>query len=185
MNKFPVLISLILSSIAFAETKKELLNFKKEKDIEMAIVDDGVMGGLSKGSMKRSEDGSLLFSGNLSLENNGGFSSLRINVEKWDLSKWKGLELRVKGDGRTFNLRLTTDERFRRSPVSFQAGFPTKKDEWTTVRIPFADLKAGWRGMKLKTAFDPSKIEGVGIILSDKNPGDFKLEIKSISAYQG
>ncbi|MDB4309785.1 CIA30 family protein [Akkermansiaceae bacterium] len=179
-----LIVSLLTCGLISAEPVKELINFQKEKEIKMAIVDDGVMGGLSQGKMKRAEDGNLLFSGKLSLENNGGFSSLRINVGQWDLKEFAGLELKVKGDGRTYNLRFATDERFRRSPISFQSGFATEKGEWTTVRVPFSALKAGWRGMDLKTVFDPAKIQQVGIILADKNPGDFSLEVESISGYK-
>ncbi|MDB4588077.1 CIA30 family protein [bacterium] len=179
-----LMISLLACGFAAAEPVKELMNFQKEKEIKMAIVDDGVMGGLSQGKMKRAENGNLLFSGTLSLENNGGFSSLRMDVGVLDLKEFSGLELKVKGDGRTYNLRFATDERFRRSPISFQSGFETKKGEWTTVRVPFSALKAGWRGMKLKTAFDPAKIEQVGIILADKKPGAFALEVESIKAWK-
>ena len=169
----------------YAGETKTLLDFgEKPPGITMGITDDGVMGGLSKGTMAMTDSGTLKFKGTLSLENNGGFSSLRIDIGNWDLSKWKGLELKVKGDGRTYDLRMTTNERYRRSAVSFRAGFVTTKDKWTTVRIPFSELKAGWRGMSLKTKFDSSKIEGIGIILADKKPGQFELEVKSISAWK-
>ena len=38
------------------------------------IVNDGVMGGLSKGEMDMNEEGNGVFRGRVSLENNGGFS---------------------------------------------------------------------------------------------------------------
>jgi len=167
-----------------AETTEKLMDFTKEKEIKMEIVDDGVMGGRSQGKVKRSESGSLLFRGRLSLENNGGFSSLRIDTGTWDLAAWTGLELKVKGDGRTYNLRLTTDARHRNDAVSFQAGFPTTEGEWTVVRVPFSKLKASWRGNKLDTKFDAAEIEEVGVILADKKPGDFALEIESISSFK-
>lgn len=177
----------LLMGVAFAQADetKLLLDFGKEhSEVKMGITDDGVMGGLSKGQMKKTEEGTLKFWGDLSLKNNGGFSSFRMDVGQWDLSGWKGFEVKVKGDGRIYNLRMTTNERFRRSPISFQAKMPTVKGEWKTVRIAFSDLKAGWRGMDLKTKFDPAKIEGAGIILADKKPGSFEMEVKSISAWK-
>ena len=174
-----------MSATLQADETKVLIDFSQDhSELKMGITDDGVMGGLSKGTMAKTKDGSLKFSGTLSLENNGGFSSVRMNVGKWDLKEQEGFELKVKGDGRTYNLRLTTDERFRRSAVSFQSGFPTEKGKWTTVRVPFSALKASWRGMKLETKFDPSKIEGIGIIFSDKKPGPFEVEVKTIAAYR-
>ena len=178
------MIPFLACGLAAAEPVKELMNFQKEQEIKMVIVDDGVMGGLSQGKMKRAENGNLLFSGTLSLENNGGFSSLRMDVGLLDLEDFQGFELKVKGDGRSYNLRLATDERFRRSPISFQSEFKTERGTWTTVRVPFSALKASWRGMALKTAFDPAMIEQVGIILADKKPGAFALEVESISAFK-
>lgn len=64
-------------------------------------VNDGVMGGLSKGGAEM-KDGVMVFSGVLSLENNGGFSSVRTRGYEADLSGAKGIVLRVKGDGRTY-----------------------------------------------------------------------------------
>ena len=124
------------------------------------------------------------FRGNISLQNNGGFSSFRIAGKLWDLSAWKGVEILVKGDGRAYGLRATTDERFLRSSVSFTADFKTEEDQWVKLRIPFSAMKASWRGRKLDRNFDPAQIKGLGIILADKQAGKFALEIKSISAWK-
>lgn len=167
-----------------AEPSKELINFKKDPKVKMGITDDGVMGGLSKGQMKISEEGNLLFSGTLSLQNNGGFSSLRMDIGRWNLEGWQGIEVKVKGDGRTYDLRVTTDERFRRSPISFRGKISTEKGKWTTVKVSFSELKGGWRGMTLKNEFDPAKIETIGITVADKKEGLFELEVESIKAWK-
>ncbi|TAE88810.1 MAG: hypothetical protein EAZ81_13335 [Verrucomicrobia bacterium] len=78
-----------------------------------SIVDDGVMGGLSQGQMEIQEDGILRFFGTLSLENRGGFSSVRSKSVMFDWSDASALRLRVKGDGRTYQLRLSTDAEYR------------------------------------------------------------------------
>lgn len=139
-------------------------------------VNDGVMGGLSKGGPEIKE-GVLRFTGNLSMENNGGFSSIRVDG-KHDFSGKKTVVLKVKGDGRTYQLRLATDARYRQSAVSYGADFVTEKGKWIEVRVPIASLFPSWRGMKLDgLAFDASKVEEIGILLGDKKPGDFILEI--------
>lgn len=161
----------------------DLVEFKAGDSATIGkITNDGVMGGLSKGKLKRNERGSMTFSGTLSLENNGGFSLWRVAEGKWDLSDSKGVTLKVKGDGRTYKLRLATNERYRFGRVSFQADLPTKKGEWTEVMVPFSELKASWRGRDLKNQFDPAKVREIGIILADKNPGTFQVEVASISA---
>jgi len=114
------------------------------------IVDDGVMGGLSKGNFKSNKkNGSLIFAGNLSLENNGGFSSIRSNSLLVDLSAFKGIRIKARGDGRKYKIRLESDARYRLRTVSFQHEFTATKGEWSEVFIPFDKLKASWRGLQL------------------------------------
>ena len=164
---------------------KMLIDFSKPLEgIQVGVTNDGVMGGLSQGKIKTSKEGTLLFDGTLSLENNGGFSSMRMRGKQWDLGGWKGVLVTVKGDGRTYGFRATTDQRYRWSAVSFTADFKTTKGDWTTVKVPFSAMKASWRGRKLDREFDPAKVSGLGIILADKKQGAFKLEIKSISVYK-
>ena len=166
-------------------TTNMLIDFTDKKaGHQMNVVNDGVMGGLSQGTIEMTQNDSLLFKGNISLQNNGGFSSFRIAGKQWDLSAWKGVEILVKGDGRAYGLRATTDERFLRSSVSFTADFKTEEDQWVKLRIPFSAMKASWRGRKLDRNFDPAQIKGLGIILADKQAGKFALEIKSISAWK-
>lgn len=142
------------------------------------IVNDGVMGGLSKGTVTMSKSGTMLFRGVLSLENNGGFSSVRSGEVPMDLSKATGVVVRVRGDGRTYQFRLMTDVRFRNRSVAFMAPFQTKAGEWVEIRIPFEAFVGTWRGDPVQSAIlDPAKVEGFGIQLSDKIEGPFFLEV--------
>lgn len=166
--------------------KNSVAEFDPEEtgNLGWSVVDDGVMGGLSKGSLAVTDDGVLRFSGNLSLENNGGFSSLRTGGVKLDLSAASGLVARVKGDGRTYQMRLGTDARFRDMEVSFMAEFPTVKDKWTEVRIPFDKFQGSFRGMKLENEkFDPAKIRRLGLLLGDNQAGPFELQVDWIRTY--
>jgi len=165
---------------------KPVSEFTAEENQKLGwkVVDDGVMGGLSKGNLAFSEDGILRFSGELSLENNGGFSSLRTGDLALDLAGSEGLVIRVKGDGRTYQMRIGTDARYRGMEVSFMAGFATKKGEWTEVRVPFASFVGSWRGTMLKDeVFNPAKISRLGLLLGDKKAGPFAMEVDWIRAY--
>ena len=148
------------------------------------IVNDGVMGGLSKGSFRSNKKKSnLVFEGNLSLENNGGFSSIRSNSLLVDLSAFKGIRIKARGDGRTYKIRLESDARYRLRTVSFQHEFTATKGEWSEVFIPFDRLKASWRGLQLpKKKFNPKKIQKIGIIIADKKEGPFRMELDWIKA---
>jgi len=185
----PAIAAILFTGLpAVAGERMPVAEFTPEESekLDWRIVDDGVMGGLSKGKREISKDGILRFFGTLSLENNGGFSSLRTEPVKLDLSGAKGLMLRVKGDGRTYQMRLSTDAEYRGREMSFQAGFPTAKDKWTEVKVPFARLVGTWRGMDLPDkTFDPAKIRRLGLQLADKTPGPFELRVDWIRTYGG
>lgn len=187
LHCFAILASAVGLSPMFA-ANNTIVEFdpSEAKSFEWRVVDDGVMGGRSKGQVKVSDDGVLTFQGKLSLENNGGFSSIRTGKIKKDLSPFDGLVTRVKGDGRTYQIRLTTDARFRGMEISFKADFETKKGEWIEVKIPFSEFSGSFRGMSLKNErFNPSKIQRLGMLLADKKPGDFKLQVDWVRAYGG
>ncbi len=99
------------------EPMKILMQFNGSRtELEWVAINDGVMGGLSQGTPAVSE-GSLFFTGKLSLENNGGFSSVRASGD-FDFDGKTALTLRVRGDGRTYQLRLSTEAMHNGSPVS-------------------------------------------------------------------
>lgn len=173
---------------AIAGEHQSVAEFTPEESgkLDWSIVDDGVMGGLSQGKREIGKDGILRFFGTLSLENNGGFSSLRTGNVKLDLSGAEGVVLRVKGDGRTYQLRFSTDAEYRGREMSFQAGFPTTKGEWTEVKIPFGSFVGTWRGTELPDkTFDPAKVRRLGLQLADKKAGPFELHVDWIRSYGG
>jgi uncharacterized surface protein with fasciclin (FAS1) repeats len=148
------------------------------------VVNDGVMGGLSKGNVGITKEGTMKFSGKLSLQNNGGFSTIRSGRVNLNLSNDLGLLLLVKGDGRTYEARLDSDARFRGNTVSFAGEFKTTKGKWQQVKIPFSAFKGSFRGTDLPDmVLDPSLVQGVGILLADKQAGPFDLEIDWIRTY--
>ena len=166
-----------------AKPSMTLMEFTQPSDKTLWIaVNDGVMGGLSQGGAKI-DSGVLHFSGTLSLENNGGFSSIRTTGSGFDLSTAKCMVLRIKGDGRTYQLRLSTNARFRDSRISYGAEFATQADTWMEVRIDFSTLKPRYRGTKLDgPPLDLSKVEEIGLLIGDKRAGDFLLQVDWMKA---
>ena len=140
-------------------------------------INDGVMGGLSAGGMAQSEEG-LKFSGTLSLENNGGFSSVRRPVSE-DLSNATGVRIQVRGDGREYQFRIRQSASF--DGVSWSAAF-SSSDEWQQIDIALDQFTPVFRGRAVPQAGPvvPSGIQQIGFLLADKTAGRFELEIRSI-----
>lgn len=161
-----------------------LIDFSRHKDLEWFIVNDGVMGGRSRSNLRVTDEGTGLFAGVLSLENGGGFASVRLVLGATDLSRFTGLELQIRGDGRMYQLRLRTDDRF--DGVAYRALFDTRDGEWLTVPLPFTDFLPVFRGQVLEDApaLDPSAVHQVAFMLADKQPGPFSLEVRRLSAWK-
>ncbi|MEO5629128.1 MAG: CIA30 family protein [Thermomonas sp.] len=123
-------------------------------------------------------NGNLQFSGELSLANNGGFSSVRSVGRDFDLGDASAVVLRVRGDGRRYQLRLATDARYRGVAVSFGSEFATTAGEWTVVRVPLRGMQATVRGSQLADArMDPEGVREIGLLIADKREGPFELSV--------
>lgn len=144
-------------------------------------VDDVVMGGRSSSRMKHSGKGTTTFTGDLSLENSGGFASVRTSGERCSLAGAKSVTLRVRGDGKAYQLRCRTNSRF--DGVSYQATFKTRADEWVDVTLDLADFVPKWRGRLVEDALplDPAAVRGLGLMITDKQAGSFRLELESLA----
>ncbi|MFC1713317.1 CIA30 family protein [Candidatus Poribacteria bacterium] len=164
--------------------KKILIDFSKPDEKESwRIVNDLVMGGVSQSKMIMTDDSTAIFQGNLSLENNGGFASVRTNPIDYRMAGYDGITARVKGDGRTYQLRLITDGRF--DGVSYRSEFQTTADKWTNIKLPFEGFVPTFRGQVVPDApeLTPGKIRQLGFLIADKKEGSFRLEIDWIGAY--
>ena len=162
-----------------------LLDFRTETGGEWFAVNDGVMGGRSSSELRPTGDGSAVFEGNLSLENNGGFASVRADVTEGALAGFSRLVIHVRGDGKRYQLRLRTSTSF--DGIAYGAGFETTAGEWTTVELSRRSFEPTYRGYRPRNAgpLDPSKVRQIGIMLTDKQKGPFRLEIAWIGADRG
>lgn len=144
-------------------------------------VNDDVMGGVSKGGFQITDRGTLLFKGILSLENNGGFASIRSTSKPVDISGMKALAIRAKGDGRTYWIELRVSQQMRAS--SYRADFSTSEGEWQDFVIPLENFKLQAFGQLLTSKpINLEDVESVGFTIADKKAGKFELEIESVKA---
>jgi NADH dehydrogenase [ubiquinone] 1 alpha subcomplex assembly factor 1 len=177
----PSITALILTiGAAFAGDDRELFNFSKQSD-NWFVVNDGVMGGVSSSTVNI-QNGVLVFEGQVRLENNGGFASVRSNASEQNLSEFAGIVLKVRGDGKMYALNLRTSSA---RGVLYQSEFQTKAGEWLELRVPFSQLRPTRFGNTLKGfALEKSRIESFGFIIANKRQERFKLEVDWIKAYQ-
>jgi len=182
ISDLPIASEVVSDDVADLEEVKEtktIADFKTEEtSLLWNIVNDGVMGGISRGEAYVTNESCLFFTGSISLENNGGFSSIRSFGQGFDLSDWSGIELRVKGDGRKYYFTS------RSGRFDFWHPMETKKDEWITVRIPFRSFYATTFGRRIPgIRLNSKSISSFGIMLFDKKDGPFTIELDYIKAY--
>jgi NADH dehydrogenase [ubiquinone] 1 alpha subcomplex assembly factor 1 len=146
-------------------------------------IDDVVMGGVSNSEMVL-EDGFAVFRGTVSLENNGGFASVRSRPVEHDLSSFDGLVLRIRGDGKRYGFRLRTSAAF--DGVSYQVAFNAPTGEWRELRLPFDTFEPVFRGRRVSDhpPLDPAKVVTFGLIISDKQDGPFQLDLEWIEGFR-
>jgi NADH dehydrogenase [ubiquinone] 1 alpha subcomplex assembly factor 1 len=173
-----LLVTFLLQSVA-EKPLQPLLDFAgPDVAQKWQAVNDGVMGGVSEGRFKMTTDNTLEFFGRLSLENNGGFASVRTKPTDLEINAGDTIVVRVRGDGREYVLNLYTKS--RRMAFSYRAALPTMKDEWTEVSLPLEEFIPTAFGNRVQGMgpVEPDQINSLGFMLSDKRTGPFKLEVE-------
>jgi monofunctional biosynthetic peptidoglycan transglycosylase len=143
-------------------------------------VNDTVMGGISSSSIEAGTSGGAVFTGVVSLENNGGFASVRNRAGSYDLSDCSAIRVRLRGDGKHYKFNVRTNRRF--DGVNYRVEFPTKEGDWMEIDFPLTAFVPTFHGRILDDApaLDPSRIASFGFLISDKQEGPFQLEFEWI-----
>jgi hypothetical protein len=150
---------------------------------QWGVTNDDVMGGVSTSQISAGDKNVLIFSGEISLENNGGFASLRSPIDDYDFSDYEGFLLKIKGDGKTYNLSFRSTKYF--TGYNYTHKFQTEKHSWQIVKLPFKNFNLKYYGKEISNFEPPDKssIKQMSILISDKQQGPFKLEIEWIGLY--
>ena len=162
-----------------------LFEFTTEKSVRSWHTEnDVVMGGVSQSQItyeNAEQKGVAKFSGNVSLENGGGFAQILYDETTLDLTGFEGVELYVKGDDQTYELRFETDA----ERVSYAQSF-VAKGEWERVKLAFADFRATHHGNAVPDAPDLNlgAIRTVGLLIGENQEGRFELLISEVEAYK-
>ena len=175
-------LALLIVTTAMAEdTPMPLLDFTgADSAKQWQTVNDGVMGGVSEGNFRITDEKTMEFFGKLSLANNGGFASVRSKAMKLGLEKGDTLVAKVRGDGREYTLNLYPNR--SRTAFAYRATVQTEKDEWIEIRVPLDAFEATSFGQVVKEAgaVEPEEVNSVGFLLGDKKAGPFKMEVEWI-----
>jgi NADH dehydrogenase [ubiquinone] 1 alpha subcomplex assembly factor 1 len=156
--------------------QKNEINIPNSFD-KWSIVNDNVMGGLSESNISISENETLIFKGRVSLDNNGGFASVRYNAEGLKVGKDQKLKITLIGDSKEYQIRIKPN---RYLNYNYSKSFKTTNSKQTIV-IPLNELVAQFRGRKLnKGNFNYDQIGELGILIGNKRNEEFKLEIINI-----
>jgi len=106
---------------------------------------DRVMGGVSEGTLAReivSGRAAIRMRGDVSLENNGGFVQMSLDLiadsGAIDASAWRGVKLDVIGNDQEYNVHLRTPD-LTRPWQSYRQSFKAAQ-RWQTIELAFADF---------------------------------------------
>ena len=183
MNSHLPVLLVCLSAFALprtdaAEPAKVLFNFTEPAAMRgWQVEDDVVMGGRSQGTISRDSSGHLVFRGDVSLENDGGFSSIQNNFDPIDVSKYQHAIIRLKGDGKDYRFIAESEKDARHYYV---AEFTTS-GEWQDIRIPLRTMYPMRRGDRLNIPDYPAEtLSQVRFMIANGRAESFQLKIASI-----
>jgi Complex I intermediate-associated protein 30 (CIA30). len=142
------------------------------------VQDDGVMGGLSKSKIALDPAGYAVFSGKVSLENNGGFSSVQNNFDPIDVAPYRTAVIRLKGDGKNYRFLVEAEKNARHY---YSAEFPTT-GAWEEIKIPLRTMVPVRRGDRLDLPDYPGEtLSQARFMIANGRAESFQLEIASIA----
>jgi NADH dehydrogenase [ubiquinone] 1 alpha subcomplex assembly factor 1 len=184
---FLLLISLFLTTPETEPVETfTLFDFSNPDHAEFwSITNDGVMGGVSQGQWDAEEDRGI-FSGFVSLDNNGGFSSVRAEFRPLNLSTADGIQLKVRGDGQKYSFNLRDVHSWLSHRITFETEVMEDDEAWQIIQIPFDELVPTRFGEPYPNsdAIDLENVWSMSILISDKQEGDFRLEMSEVSIYR-
>ena len=172
MKYFLLLLTLCLFT---RSNMKNIYTFSIQTNIkEWRIVNDDVMGGRSNSSLKISDAGHGQFLGHVSFANNGGFASIQLNTKIKLVDKNKFVILRIKGDGKRYELRLKGNTSQYESYVH---PFSTS-GVWQTLKLAIGEFYPQFRGRKMNIPnFNFENIEQLSFLIANSQEEDFELLI--------
>ena len=130
---------------------------------------DGVMGGLSQGTVKKDNIKGIQcirMSGDVTTENNGGFIQIRLDLDpKNEINKYEGLYIKIYGNNRKYYLHIRTG--LTLAPWQYYSHSFIANNQWNTVKTPLKDFKKS--NFYQPKRFDNQKIKTIGLVAGFDN----------------
>lgn len=167
---------LIISVFLFMKNETILFD-KNDQNNNWFVVNDTVMGGVSNSKFLKTEEGNLIFSGEVSTDNNGGFAMIRKSLDVNFSNKKTQLFLKLKGDGKKYQFRIksTINQKYW-----YIQSFQTQKGK-QEITLNLSEFYPSFRGYKLnKDNFSGDVIKEISILIGNKKDEKFVLEIEKI-----
>ncbi len=147
-----------------------------QQEKKWQIVNDVVMGGVSSSQYEFTSEG-IRFSGEVRLENNGGFCMIQFTPGEIQVSDYTEIIIKVKAEPSTFQLRLKSS---RKDDFNYYQPFKTT-GEWQELRFELSNFEPQFRGRQLnKSNFKASTIEEISILIGNKKREQFEIQIAEI-----
>lgn len=145
------------------------------------ILSDNVMGGMSEASMEHSSN-AVLIKGYVSLQNRGGFVSIKSGWGKLDLSSYKVVKIIFRSTLQQYAFTLENSRRWY-EPAYKHTFSASRANTWETVYLKLEDFTEERIGNPTGNKVDGDilgNIIRIGIATNEKREGPFQLEIESI-----
>lgn len=178
MQILPMKLILLIAAITQSMASQTIFEFNNSVNLKnWTIIDDTVMGGKSSSTIKLDQEGNGVFEGHVSLKNNGGFSSARLNLDKKQINNCTKIGLKLKGDGKKYQFRIKAKSS---DYYSYTASFSTS-GKWEYIEIPLTNMIPTYRGRTLnKPNFSENHFEQISLFIGNKKEESFKLIVKTI-----
>ncbi|EGA67916.1 hypothetical protein VISI1226_08314 [Vibrio sinaloensis DSM 21326] len=176
---FLFLITLLFNAGAALAMEDYMIDMTQPNEYQQwQATNDNVMGGVSNGQLIYAKPISR-FEGELSLANNGGFSSINRSIESLS-SDIETVAIIVVGDGRRYQLRFST--RKNGVQINYKHEFSTRDGQLQNLEFSLKDFQAVYRGRLIDDAprLAASDISRVGFLIADKTAGPFSLDVGQI-----
>ena len=177
-----ILLALVISALkSFGQSSIIDFGNSDEKSQEWILLSDNIMGGITKSKVEYTNN-SVLLSGNISLANYGGFSSIKTKYKSVDLSEYKGFKIKFKSTNQKFAFTLEDNQNW--TQPNYKCEFSPKKDNtWEEVVIYFKDFQEIVIGEPTGNMMKSKSLKNIvrmGIMTYEKKEGPFTLEVDFI-----